>query len=300
MNIRLEKITKHFNGEPAVNELTFEMESGQILGLLGPIGAGKTTTLRMILDMLPPDEGEITFDGKRINRKLKNSIGYLPEKRGIYQKHKVIDILVYFGRLKNMTKSKSHVEAVRLLDRFEMIDIMEKPVSRLSKTNQQKLQFLMTLLHDPHIVILDEPFWALEPDNQEIIRKKMSDLKQQGKLILLSTHQMSEAEALCDYFVLINNGTAVLRGTLDRIRKNFPKNIIVVEAENGLDRLQKLNNVREVIINNSRALLYLNKDASMNSVLTAIIKTVNITKIEYKKPSLNDMFLQTIHKQPAE
>ncbi len=294
MNIKLDNVTKVFNDFPVVQDLSFTVEKGKILGLLGPNGAGKTTTLRMILDILQPDDGTITFGEKKISRKIRNQIGYLPEERGIYQKYKVVDVLVYFGRLKNMAKRKSHVEAVRMLDRFEMVEYLEQPVSHLSKGLQQKLQLLITLIHDPEILILDEPFWGLDPFNQQITREKILALRNQGKVILLSTHQLSEAEALCDYFVLVSHGKAVVQGTLDRIRQNFQENIILVESQEDLSVLREIPDIQKVRVENSRASVYINENAPANEIMKNIIQKVPIQRIELKKPTLNDIFLQTL------
>ncbi len=297
MNIKLKDVTKKFKDIPVINQLSFTVKPGEILGLLGPNGAGKTTTLRMILDILKPDEGTISFDGKSMNKKVRNSIGYLPEERGVYQKYKVIEVLTYFGRLKNMTKRKSEVEAVRFLDRFQMVDYLEQPIGHLSKGLQQKLQFLICLIHDPQIIILDEPFWGLDPLNQDLIRQKLLSLKNEGKIILLSTHQLREAEELCDYYILIDQGQTILQGTLDRIRKDFNENIIIVEAQQDLSALRDIKNIQKVIVENSMARVYVDEKAPINNILKEIIKIVEIDRLELKRPSLNDIFLQTIKRQ---
>ena len=196
MKIEIQNVTKNFKNRSAVRDLSFTMKKGQIVGLLGPNGAGKTTTLRMILNILKPDFGTILFDGQPINKQTRNQIGYLPEERGLYQKYSVMDVVVYFGRLKNLTRRKSHVETVRLLDSFQMIDFLEEPVGHLSKGMQQKLQFLVSLIHNPEVLIMDEPLWGLDPLNQEMINQKLVELKNEGKSILLSTHQLVEAEAM--------------------------------------------------------------------------------------------------------
>lgn len=296
MDIELKNVTKNFNDLPVVQNLSFKIREGEVLGLLGPNGAGKTTTLRMILDILRPDDGTITFGGEKINRNIRNRIGYLPEERGIYQKYKVLDVLIYFGRLKNLSKRKSHVEAVRLLDHFQMIEYLEEPVAQLSKGIQQKLQFLISIIHNPRIIILDEPFWGLDPLNQEMLRKQIKSFKEQGKVVLLSTHQLNEAETLCDYFVLIDHGKSVLQGTLDRIRRGFREQIIMVEAKNDLNKLRDIANIKKISIENSRATLHIDENAPVNKILQSIIDTVKVTKISLNKPDLHDIFLQAIQK----
>ncbi len=300
MNIVVDHIQKKFGETPIIKDLSFQVESGQVLGLLGPNGAGKTTTLRMILDILRPDDGSITFEGKKINHHIRNTIGYLPEERGIYQKYSVLDTLMYFGRLKNLSKRKSHVEAVRLLDRFGMIEYLDVPVSHLSKGWQQKLQFLITIIHDPEIIILDEPFWGLDPLNQEMLRKQILQFKEKGKVVLLSTHQLNEAEALCDYFVMIDEGEVVLKGKLEEIRRDFQENMVIIETEENLEDLKKIPQIQKIVVENRRAILHIDKNVSLAPVLQRIVSTVNITKLEVNKPSLNDVFLETIRQRRTE
>ena len=294
MEVRVEKISKEFQEKQVVRALSLDLSPGKVVGLLGPNGAGKTTTLRMVLNILQPDSGQILFDDHRMNRKTRNTIGYLPEERGLYQKYSVIDVLQYFGRLKGLSARKSHVEAVRLLDRFQMIEYLEEPIAHLSKGTQQKIQFLACFIHDPDFLILDEPFWGLDPLNQEIFRNKIQDFKEEGKTILLSTHQLMEAETLCDYFILIDRGEIVLKGTLKEIRKNFHQNIIVVEAHQNPSVLQDIPKVNKVEIKNSVAHLFVDENAPIKSIMQDIIKKVDISKMEFNKPSLNDIFLQTI------
>jgi ABC-2 type transport system ATP-binding protein len=294
MEVSVEKITKEFQDKEVIRELSMKLKPGKIVGLLGPNGAGKTTTLRMVLNILQPDSGRILFDDHRMNKKIRNKIGYLPEERGLYQKYSVIDVLRYFGRLKGLSARKSQVEAVRLLDRFQMIEYLEEPIGHLSKGTQQRLQFLVCFIHNPDFLILDEPFWGLDPINQEVLRNRMKDLKDEGKTILLSTHQLIEAETLCDYFILIDGGETVLKGTLDEIRKNFHLNIIAVEAHQNPSVLQDIPRVNKVEIKDSVAHLYVDENAPIKAIMQDIVKRVDLSKMEFYKPSLNDIFLQTI------
>lgn len=294
MEVSVEKITKEFQDKEVIRELSMKLKPGKIVGLLGPNGAGKTTTLRIVLNILQPDSGRILFDDHRMNKKIRNKIGYLPEERGLYQKYSVIDVLRYFGRLKGLSARKSQVEAVRLLDRFQMIEYLEEPIGHLSKGTQQRLQFLVCFIHNPDFLILDEPFWGLDPINQEVLRNRMKDLKDEGKTILLSTHQLIEAETLCDYFILIDGGETVLKGTLDEIRKNFHLNIIAVEAHQNPSVLQDIPRVNKVEIKDSVAHLYVDENAPIKAIMQDIVKRVDLSKMEFYKPSLNDIFLQTI------
>jgi len=294
MKIDIENVTKVFKGNPAVKDISFSVNRGRIVGLLGPNGAGKTTTLRMILDILRPDSGSITFDDQRMNRKIRDQIGYLPEERGLYQKYAVLDVLLYFGRLKRLNRRKSHVEAVRLLDGFQMIDYMDEPIGHLSKGLQQKLQFLVCLIHNPEILIMDEPMWGLDPINQEMVRQKILSLRDEGKTILISTHQLAEAETLCDHFVFINHGETVLKGSLEKIRKGFYQKMIVVETDQNPEALKKISKVRKVDIMNKKVHLYLDSEGSAKEVMREVINTIDVISMESHKPSLYDIFMQTI------
>lgn len=294
MEIKVSSVTKVFRQSPVVENLSFKVKPGQILGLLGPNGAGKTTTLRMILNILQPDRGTITFDNKRMNRHIRHRTGYLPEERGLYQKYRVLDVIVYIGRLKNLSKRKSHIEAVRLLDNFQMIDYVDEPIGHLSKGMQQKLQFVVALVHNPDILLLDEPMAGLDPINQELMKNKLTDLRDEGKTILLSTHQLSEAEELCDYFVVINQGRVILQGSLDQIRKNFYQNMIIVETQGDVKLLRDITSVRQLEIHNSEIHLYLDDRAPIKKIMSDIINRLDVQRIETHKPSLNDIFIQTV------
>ncbi len=299
MRVQIDKITKSFKEKPVVRELSFSLYPGRIVGLLGPNGAGKTTTLRIILDILKPDSGTVLFDNKKMTRKIRDVIGYLPEERGLYQKYTVMDTLIYFSRLKNVSRKKSHVEAVRLLDAFDMIDYMEEPIGHLSKGTQQKLQFLVSLIHNPDILIMDEPMWGLDPLNQDLIKNRIFSLRDEGKTILVSTHQLAEAENMCDHFVMIHNGKMVLHGSLDQIRKNFYQNMIVLETKDKPDVLKKLSHVRKIDSINSQIQLYLDGNAPIKEIMRQIITMVDVQRMEIHRPSLHHIFIQTIKGNPA-
>lgn len=297
MEIRAESLYKEFGDRVVVDNLSFIARPGEVLGILGPNGAGKTTTLRILLDIIKPDSGEVTFDGQPISNSLRNVIGYLPEERGVYQKYALIDILVYFGRLKNLPQKKAHVEAVRLLDRFEMVDYIEHPVNRLSKGMQQKVQLIIALIHDPQIIIFDEPFSGLDPLNQNMVRKVLSRYKEQGRTIVLSTHNLVEAENLCDEILLIHQGRAVLTGSMQKIREKHKENLILVEGRDNLNQLRELPGVNKVIIEKHLARLYVEEKTPIPGLLEKIIKTVHINRLEVNRPSLNDIFLKIVNDQ---
>lgn len=294
MLVQVEEINKTFGNLTVVDGLSFSLEPGKVVGLLGPNGAGKTTTIRMILDIFKPDQGKIVFNDHPMNPKIRQRIGYLPEERGLYQKFQVMDVLLYFGRLKNLSRKKSHIEAVRLLDAFNLIDYVDEPIGHLSKGNQQKLQFLVCLIGNPDILILDEPMASLDPLNQQLVRDKIAEMKEQGRTILLSTHHLVEAENLCDYFLLINRGKLVLQGTLPQIQKNFYQNIIILETKQDPALLKEVTGIRKIELRDSLLYLYLDKNARVKEIMQKIVEKLNVTRLEIHRPSLHDIFMQTI------
>jgi len=294
MEIIADSLYKEFDDFPVVNHVSFRAVEGKVLGILGPNGAGKTTTLRMILDIIKPDSGKVLINDQPLNSQLRNEIGYLPEERGIYQKYPVIDTLVYFARLKNLSEKKAQVEAVRWLDRFEMVDYIDRPVKQLSKGMQQQLQLIIALIHNPKILIFDEPFAGLDPINQDLVRQIINKEKQSGKTILLSTHQMAEAEQLCDEILLIHEGEIVLEGTLERIRDKFKENIIIVEARDDIEKLKKLSEIRDMEISNNLAKISIHENVPLAQFIEKVIRLLEVSKLEINRPSLNDIFLEVV------
>lgn len=300
MEIQVKNLYKTFLDTPVVDDVSFTAKPGQIVGLLGPNGAGKTTTIRMILHLLKPDDGEILFDGKPFSASLKSRIGYLPEERGIYLKHTVGDVLMYFARLKQLNARKAQVEVVRHLDRFDMVDQLETPIYQLSKGQQQKVQILTAIVHDPDLLVLDEPFFGLDPLNQDLIRKLILRFRENGKTILLSTHQMPMAESLCDAFVFIHQGKVVLSGSLAQIRKQFQQNLIVVEADDNLRELEHLNGVQHFRLERNTAYLTIDHRVPAKKIVGEIMDRITFTRLEVNRPSLEDIFLQIVQPEEAE
>ncbi len=294
MEIIADSLYKEFDDIPVVNHVSFRAVEGKVLGILGPNGAGKTTTLRMILDIIKPDSGKVLINDEPLHARLRNEIGYLPEERGIYQKYPVIDVLTYFARLKNLPEKRANVEAVRWLDRFEMVDYIDKPVKQLSKGMQQQLQLIIALIHNPSILIFDEPFAGLDPINQDLVRQIINKEKQSGKTILLSTHQMAEAEQLCDEILLIHQGEVVLEGTLEKIREKFKGNIIIVEARDDVEKLRKWSEIKDLTINRNVAKISVHENVPISQFVEKVIRTLEISKLEINRPSLNDIFLEVV------
>jgi len=210
--VEVNKLFKSYGEKKAVNDLSFELEPGEILGLIGPNGAGKSTTIKIILDFMKPDSGEVKIFGDRMNESFKNKIGYLPEERGLYKKLTAIDLILYLASLKGMKKSVAEERARVLLEKTGMLESMKLKNKNMSKGMGQLIQFIVTVIHDPDLIILDEPFSGLDPVNTEIIKNIIGDLRDEGKAIMLSTHQMNHVEELCDRVLMITQGKSVLYG----------------------------------------------------------------------------------------
>lgn len=229
MIIQVRDLVKRYGDVVAVDGLSFEVGHGEIFGLLGPNGAGKTTTIRVIMDILDPDGGSVTVLGQPPGR-AKESVGYLPEERGLYRNLKVLDTLVYLAELKGVARRQAQERAMKLLERIQLEDWGTRKVRDLSQGMQQRLQFAATLIHDPEVLFLDEPFQGLDPVNAERIKNFIANLQQEGKTIVLSTHQMNRVEALCNRILLINRGQAVLYGPLAGIKRDYASNVVRVRA----------------------------------------------------------------------
>lgn len=292
--LKVENLRKTFSDVVAVDGVSFEVNRGEIFGLLGPNGAGKTTTIRMILDIIKPDYGVIKFDGKEINDEIKSKIGYLPEERGLYRKTKVFETILYFAQLKGIEKKTAFERARYWLKRFGLIDRVNSKIEELSKGNQQKIQIIISILHDPELVILDEPFAGLDPVNQELLKEVLLELRDKGKAIIFSTHQMDQVEKLCDSICLINKGKPVLSGSLAEVKSKFGKNTIHIEFEGDADVLKYLTGVKKVNIYPNYAEITLEDGMSSTDVLRELVKYMNLKKFEVKEPSLHSIFIDVV------
>jgi ABC-2 type transport system ATP-binding protein len=224
MYLKLENITKHYDGKAAVEDLSLEVPQGVIYGMIGPNGAGKTTTIRMVMDIIAPDSGRIVFDGHEVDRSFRNRVGYLPEERGLYKKMTLKEVITYLAELKGYPRSKIGPAIRPWLERMGLVEYELKKVEELSKGMAQKLQFITTVLHEPDIVILDEIFSGLDPINIELIKDVLLDIKRQGRTVLFSTHVMEQAEKLCDSICMISRGRKVLDGKLGEVKSRFGRN----------------------------------------------------------------------------
>ncbi|MEW6455453.1 MAG: ATP-binding cassette domain-containing protein [Acidobacteriota bacterium] len=294
MSIEISNVSKRFGDLQAVSNISLQIPKGSVYGILGPNGAGKTTTIRMILNIISPDEGEIKIMGESMNEEMKNAIGYLPEERGLYPKMKVKELLIYFAQLKGINYSKALKNSEYWLAKVELLSWKENKVEELSKGMQQKLQFIITLIHEPEIIILDEPFAGLDPINTEVLKDIMLDLKRGGKTILFSTHLMEHAEKLCDYVTLINKGKKMIDGKLSDIKAMFGKNILVLEFEGDGNSLKTLPGVRRYYDFGKWVELELDEKADVNFILRKSMDTVNLRKFDIVEPSLNNIFIKVV------
>lgn len=290
----VENLRKEFKKVVAVDDLSFNINEGQIFGLLGPNGAGKTTTIRTVLNIIKPTSGNILFNGKKITNEFSNIIGYLPEERGLYKKSKVIDIILYFSSLKNMNKQDALNSADYWLNKLEISHFKNKKVEELSKGNQQKIQFITSIIHDPKLLILDEPFSGYDPINQQLIKDLILSFVDSGKIIILSTHQMETAEKLCSEIFLLNKGKKVIGGKLSEIKKSFGSNNVKVQFEGDAVFIKSLDAVKHVEFFNNYAEIQLNDNILPSDFLRIIIGRLDITHFSIIEPTLNKIFIDVI------
>ncbi len=280
--------------------VSFEVQRGEILGLLGPNGAGKTTCIRVILNILRPDEGEITYDGRGFTDLTRNLVGYLPEERGLYRKSKLWDTILYFAGIRGMNPGQARTEAYKWLQRFNLVNYKEKRVEELSKGNQQKVQFIVSIIHDPVLVVLDEPFSGLDPVNQILFKDIFLELRQRGKAVIYSTHQMEQAEKLSDTLCLINHGRVVLSGNVHDVKKRYGKNSVLVEYDGDGSLLPSLPGVRRSIVYHNAAELELEEGVVPQVILSYLNGRVDIRKFEVREPSLHSIFMDIVGESDRE
>jgi ABC-2 type transport system ATP-binding protein len=292
--IKASNLRKEFTSVLAVDGVSFEVQRGEILGLLGPNGAGKTTSIRIILNILQPDAGEVTYDGHRFSYLVRNQVGYLPEERGLYRKSKLWDTILYFAEIRGMSAGSAKTEAYKWLQRFDLLSYKDKKVEELSKGNQQKIQFVISVIHDPILVVLDEPFSGLDPVNQILLKDIFLELKQRGKAIIYSTHQMDQAEKLSDMLCLINRGRVVLSGNVHDVKRRYGKNSVLVEYDGDGTFLPSMPGVRRSNVYQNAAELELEDGVVPQVILSYLNGRVDIRKFEVLEPSLNSIFIQIV------
>lgn len=292
--LSLKNVTKSFGDLFAVKDLSFSIPSGNMYGLLGPNGAGKTTTIRMIMDIILPDSGEIEILGKRSLSEIRDHIGYLPEERGLYRKMKVGELLLFFAKAKGMRKNEALKKIDTWLDRLDLSEWKEKKVEELSRGMQQKLQFIMTVFHEPHLIILDEPFTGLDPVNVNLLKEIMLEFQKNGTTVILSTHLMDQVEKLCDSICLIHKGQKVLEGSLAQVKKQYGRNNIVIEYDGSANFLQDSSLVNRYDDYGNYVEIHPAEGTDPQEILRRVVQEVNVSRYEIVEPSLNDIFIQTV------
>ncbi len=292
--VEVNHIVKSYADRVVVDNLSFTVAQNEIFGLIGPNGAGKTTTIRMMMDIIKPDSGEVTILGEKLTEASKNRLGYLPEERGLYKKLTVMDSIIYFASLKGMDSYSAREKAGKLLNQTGMLSHGRKKIEELSKGMGQIIQFIVTVIHDPELVILDEPFTALDPVNTELIKRMCIDLRNQGKAVILSTHQMNQVEELCDRILMIDDGRAVLYGNLTELKSRYRGHSVILDFEGELGQVP---GVTEKRTHKGHIELVLDENTTPKKLLERLVSTgIVINRFEIATPSLNEIFLKVAGK----
>jgi len=303
--VKVERVTKRFAGHTAVDELTMEVPAGGIFGLLGPNGAGKSTTIRMIMNIITPDEGRIAVLGKEsASRELSERIGFLPEERGLYKKMKVLDMLTFLGETKGIRRSLARTKAGGWLERLGLADWKSKKVEDLSKGMQQKVQFIGALLHDPELLIMDEPFAGLDPVNSQVMKDVVVEAARQGRTVLFSTHIMEQAERMCDHIVIISRGRTVVDGPLGEVKRQFGGRHVALTFTRNRDRAARVladpGLIGKVDDYGASAEVELAPTGDADRLLRALIQEdVGLARFEIVEPSLQSIFIAKVGPEAA-
>jgi ABC-2 type transport system ATP-binding protein len=296
--VLIENVNKSFGKTQAVADVTFHVAPGEIFGLLGPNGAGKTTTIRMMLDIIRPDSGRIAVFGGPMNEAKKDRIGYLPEERGLYADQKLMDVILYLASLKGIERKAAATTAETYLKRLDLWAHKDKKLNALSRGMHQKAQFIVTVIHDPDLIIVDEPFSGLDPVNTELIREMLLELRDRGKAIIMSTHQMPQVETMCDRIVLIHRGRVVLKGPVKEVRRQFGGNTVEVGGAGAFDHLPQVQQAQHV---NGVWRLALAEGTSPQAILREIAGREDMA-VEYFSlalPSLHEIFIRIVGEDPT-
>jgi ABC-2 type transport system ATP-binding protein len=292
--VEISHIVKSFADKVVVSDLSFSVSQGEIFGLIGPNGAGKTTTIRMMMDIIKPDSGDVTILGEKLSEATKNKLGYLPEERGLYRKLRVLDSIIYLASLKGLDTHSAENRANELLTQTGMLPHKMKKIEELSRGMGQIIQFIVSIIHDPELVVLDEPFAGLDPVNTELLKGMLFNLRNQGKALILSTHQMNEIEELCDRILMINHGHSVLYGNLTEIKSKYRSNSVLLEFEGELGEVP---GVREKRAHKGYVELVLDGDTTPQQVLERLVgRGIAVNRFEIATPPLNEIFLKVVGK----
>ena len=297
MSLILKNVSKTFVGKQVVDNISFNLERPGVYGLLGTNGAGKTTTIRMLLGIIKKDSGDITWKGKIVDRKNVN-FGYLPEERGIYPKTKIFDQLMYFAELKGMKRQDATEAINKWAKELKVEEYLQMPAEKLSKGNQQKIQFMTAIIHNPELVVLDEPFSGLDPVNTEILKNIIIDLVKNGKYIIMSAHQMPTIEEFCSDILILNKGKTVLQGNLKQIKETYPANRVEIDVNQDISAYIKEFDLDIENVTNNNYILKITDEEKAHKLLNRLItQEIRVDKFEIKKPTLNDIFIEKVGEQ---
>ena len=294
MGLIIKDVSKTFGTKKVVDNVSITLDKPEVFGLLGTNGAGKTTTIRMLLGIIKKDSGSITWNGLEVDRKKVN-FGYLPEERGVYPKVKIMDQLIYFALLKGMSKEEAIKSIKEWAKRLKVEEYLEMPAEKLSKGNQQKIQFLTSVVHNPDLVVLDEPFSGLDPVNTELLKKVIIDLVNSGKYIIMSAHEMHTIEEFCTDVVILNKGKTVLQGNLKDIKNTYPANRVLIDTKEDItDIINDLKLEIENVHDNTFVVKINNEDDGYKLLEKVIKKRIQVTSFSIEKPTLNDIFIECV------
>ena len=298
--LSIRNIVKQYAGHTALNDVSLEVEKGQVFGLLGPNGAGKTSLIRIINQITAPDSGEVYLNGEKLNQSHINRIGYMPEERGLYKKMEIGEQMIYLARLKGMSRDEAIKKLRYWFEKLEIQAWWTKKIEELSKGMQQKAQFVSTVVHEPDLIILDEPFSGFDPVNAELIKDEILELNQKGATILFSTHRMESVEELCDSIALLNKSKKILDGTVKSIKNSYRNATYLIEYTGNqldLDGSQPFNVIEEIALDDSFTIrIKLNEGATANDVLQYLIPKTNINMLQEVVPTMNEIFIEKVSK----
>ncbi|MGZ9585485.1 ABC transporter ATP-binding protein [Paenibacillus marinisediminis] len=293
-SLQVQQIVKQYGDKTAVNGLSFDVEEGEIYGLLGANGAGKTTTMRMVLGLIYPDEGTILYRGKPFNKELEKIFGYLPEERGLYPKVKVNEQLIYLAQLRGMSRRDADKSLKYWLERFGVPENYNKKIEELSKGNQQKIGFVASILHNPKIVIMDEAFSGLDPVNVEQMKETVKELRDKGTSVLFSTHRMEHVEELCRNMSILRRGEAILQGSIRELKSRYPREQVILRTSGEVTGLEAITGVLEVKRTDDGYSIKIADEAAGPRILDAAMKQTTLSHFEIKEPTLNEIFIKTV------
>lgn len=292
--LKVEKVTKYYDDFKAVDNLSFEVNEGEIFGLLGRNGAGKTTTFRMIMNLLEPDEGNITLNGKKIDYYVTDEIGYLTEERSLLLKLTVKELMIYYGKLKSMDEQTIISELDKWLKKFKIEEYKNKKIKELSKGNKQKIQFISSVINKPKLLILDEPFSGLDPINVDMFIDAINELKENKTIIIFSSHQMNHVELFCEKLLIMDKGKVIISGNLKDIKKNYTERKILLKADTTLSELKKINNIKNIIKTGDEFEISIDDEKYVQDIFNKISKLENVRKFEVKELSLHEIFAKEV------